>query len=156
MISAIFAVDSKGGLGKNGSMPWPRNKEDLAWFREHTLGHTVVMGGNTWRDPDMPKPLPKRTNIVITTGTIDTPGVICYNNNWIDDVRALEGDVFIIGGVNILNQARGIIDRVYLTEFAEDYGCDVKMDVTEFLKGFHFINSLKTETALYTIWNRTT
>ena len=82
MINAIFAVDSQGGLGKNGSLPWPKNSEDLRWFKQNTLGHIVVMGGNTWRDPLMPKPLPGRINVVITSQTVDTDGVIVYNKDY--------------------------------------------------------------------------
>ena len=38
MIAAIFAVDSQGGLGKNGTLPWPKDKEDLKWFKNNTTG----------------------------------------------------------------------------------------------------------------------
>ena len=70
-MKAIFAVDANFGIGKNGTLPWPKNKDDFAWFREHTLGKTIVMGRRTWDDPAFPKPLPKRTNVVVTSSPID-------------------------------------------------------------------------------------
>ena len=59
-IKAIFAVDKFGGMGFNGSLPWPHHSEDLAYFKEQTTNHIVVMGRNTWEDPKLPKPLPGR------------------------------------------------------------------------------------------------
>ena len=67
MISAIFAMDENYGIGLNGSLPWPKNSKDFRWFKSNTINSTVVMGRNTWDDPMMPKPLPNRKNIVITS-----------------------------------------------------------------------------------------
>ena len=55
MISSIFAIDASGGIGKDGSLPWPKDSEDLKWFRHNTTGDIVVMGKNTWMDPMMPR-----------------------------------------------------------------------------------------------------
>ena len=83
MINAIFAIDEDGGMGLDGSMPWPTNRSDLDWFKVHTLGHIVVMGRGTWDAKDMPKPLPRRTNWVITSGTIEPNlnGANIWNKN---------------------------------------------------------------------------
>jgi dihydrofolate reductase len=67
MINAIFAIDEEGGMGLDGSMPWPKNLKDLNWFKVHTIGHIVVMGRGTWDATDMPSPLPNRTNWVVTS-----------------------------------------------------------------------------------------
>ena len=82
MICSILAATNMGGIGNRGTLPWPHNKEDLAWFKKHTEGHIVVMGRNTWNDPKMPKPLPNRVNCVVSNRVID-------NIN----VRRLKGDV---------------------------------------------------------------
>ena len=66
MIKAIFATDKFGGMGFNGTLPWPHHSEDLSYFREQTKGHIVVMGRNTWDDPKMPKPLKDREVYVAT------------------------------------------------------------------------------------------
>ena len=57
MIKAIMAVDDKGGVSKNGSMPWPKNTADLKWFKNHTINNVVIMGKLTWIDPFMLTPL---------------------------------------------------------------------------------------------------
>jgi dihydrofolate reductase len=44
MINAILACDDKGGIGKNGTLPWPKQSEDLAYFKRMTDAQTVVMG----------------------------------------------------------------------------------------------------------------
>ena len=46
-----MAADDKGGVSKNGSMPWPKNSSDLQWFKKHTLNNVVIMGRLTWIDP---------------------------------------------------------------------------------------------------------
>ena len=66
MIKAIMAVDEDGGVSKSGSMPWPRNSNDLKWFKKYTLNNVVIMGRLTWVDPCMPSPLKNRINVLIT------------------------------------------------------------------------------------------
>ena len=78
MIKAILACDDYGGVSKNGTLPWPHNSTDLKWFKENTAGHVVVMGSTTWEDPHMPRPLPKRTNVLVTTRKDDYPGADGY------------------------------------------------------------------------------
>ena len=60
MIRAILAHDAYWGIGKDGDLPWPKNPDDLKWFKECTEGGVVVMGKTTW-DSLPNKPLPKRT-----------------------------------------------------------------------------------------------
>jgi dihydrofolate reductase len=64
IISAIVAVARNGVIGNKGVLPW-RIPEDMRWFRSKTIGKPVVMGRRTWES--LPKkPLPGRTNIVVT------------------------------------------------------------------------------------------
>ena len=48
MIKAILACDNEGGVSKNGTIPWPKNKKDLGWFKKNTTNNVVVMGSKTW------------------------------------------------------------------------------------------------------------
>jgi dihydrofolate reductase len=159
MINAIFAADSLGGLGKNGSLPWPKNSEDLRWFKQNTLGHIVVMGGNTWRDPLMPKPLPGRINVVVTSQTVDTDGVIVYNKDYKQHLLELQSqypdkDVYIIGGASLFNDTRDLIERVALTRFTDSYDCDVTMDLDNYLEDFGLIEQTIKDSGIYQIWNK--
>lgn len=61
----IAAVAPNGAIGINGKLPWPKVKEDLAWFKKVTLGHTIIMGRKTW-DSIGQCVLPGRVNIILS------------------------------------------------------------------------------------------
>ena len=66
-VGMIWAQTPDRVIGRDGTMPW-HLPEDLAHFKEHTLGHPVIMGRRTWESfPERFRPLPGRTNIVITS-----------------------------------------------------------------------------------------
>ena len=65
-IALIYARAANGVIGKDGTMPW-HLPEDLAHFKQLTQGSPVIMGRKTWDSlPPRFRPLPGRTNIVIT------------------------------------------------------------------------------------------
>lgn len=130
MIKAILACDDTGGVSKNGTLPWPHNSTDLKWFKSNTAGHVVVMGSTTWEDPHMPRPLPKRTNILATSRPAEYPGADKYISGDLNkSVRRIEEEfpsliTWIIGGPNIIEQTLGIIDEFYLSRIPGNYNCD--------------------------------
>jgi dihydrofolate reductase len=139
MINAIFAVDFNGGMGFQGSLPWPHNSEDLQHFKDLTTGQVVVCGRRTWDDPLMPKPLPNRTVYVATHRPVT------YAMPFVGDIKekllALEQthtdkEIFVMGGVELLQEARPILDRIYLTHIKGSYRADTRIYVKEFLVGF--------------------
>lgn len=70
-LGAIWAQTIDGVIGRNGKMPW-HVPEDLKHFQEVTTGKPVIMGRRTWESlPDAYKPLPGRTNIIVTR-SVDT------------------------------------------------------------------------------------
>lgn len=148
-MKAIFAVDANFGIGKNGTLPWPKNKDDFAWFREHTLGKTIVMGRRTWDDPAFPKPLPKRTNVVVTSSPIDVEGVITVN-----DLGDIPEDAVVIGGSNLINSLADRIDTIYLTRFDKDYECDVFVDLTKLLDNFTIVECRVLDNLIFEVWNK--
>lgn len=148
-MKAIFAVDAKHGIGKNGTLPWPKNKDDFAWFREHTIGKTVVMGRNTWDDPAFPKPLPKRTNIVVTSKPIDVPGVITTK-----DIGSIPNDAVVIGGSNLISSLSDKLETIYITRFNLDYGCDVFVDLNDLLDEFTVVESKVVGDLIFEVWQR--
>lgn len=134
MIKAILACDMDMGIGKNGTLPWPKNTEDLKHFRDLTTGHIVVMGANTWRDPLFPAPLKNRENIVVTNNPWRYPGANFYLHMNIQDqiIKMSENDsrdVWIIGGASIIKQCHDIIEEYHITLIQETYDCDTFLEL---------------------------
>ena len=88
------------------------------------------MGSTTWEDPNMPRPLPKRTNVLVTTRKDDYPGADVYltgdlNNELKHLEYANEGVItWVIGGPNIIEQTLGVIDEFYISRIPGAYACD--------------------------------
>ena len=139
MINAIFAVDFNGGMGFNGTLPWPHNAEDLAHFQKLTLGNVVVMGRNTWDDPKLPKPLPGRTVYVATNRPVRyaMPFTGNFNNKLISiEKEHPDKKVFVIGGPKLIEESKDLYDRVYITHIKGSYRADTRMYIKEFLSGY--------------------
>jgi len=130
-VNAILACDLNFGIGMKGDLPWPKNKEDLSWFRNWTLGHVVIMGRTTWESIGS-KPLPKRTNVVVTSKNIEdadyvTSGDMKYILQRVQ--KKFDGRyIWIIGGEEIYRQALPYCDKLYLTKMARAYECDRFVD----------------------------
>lgn len=146
MIKAIMAADEDWGIGKNGTLPWPKNKEDLLHFKNKTIGHVVVMGSGTWNDPAFPKPLPGRSNVIITRSPGLTQGGVSLFAGaslfisgdileTIQDIdKSIEQDVWIIGGASIFGQCLPIIEEFHVTRIKGTYECDVLFKVPDWYK----------------------
>jgi len=160
MIAAIFAVDPNGGIGYEGTLPWPKNSADLKWFKNNTQGQIVVMGRHTWDDPLMPKPLPNRANIVISNRALDDyPTVTVFSGDWLTSLKLLRNnindkDIFIIGGAQILQQCLPILDKIYLTKINTAYPSDVTIDVDSYLSEFECTYYSPTSTCTFTIYEK--
>ena len=149
MIRSIFSVDQRGGLGNKGSLPWPNDPEDMAWFREATTGSVVVMGRRTWDDPKFPKPLPNRTCVVLSSKKYiphahvmsgDVPTIIqsikeIYTNK----------NIWIIGGADLLMQTKDYCDEMYIAHRKGSYYSDTRLDITKYLTSTRIMSSAPNE-----------
>ena len=117
-----IARDRNGVIGKDGALPW-RLKTDLANFRAVTMGKPVIMGRKTWES--LPKkPLPGRTNIILTRdGSFEAHGaVICDNFSEAVSIAREQAEedgrdeYCVIGGASLFELALGRAKRLYLTE----------------------------------------
>ena len=157
-----MAVDEKGGISKDGSMPWPKNSSDLTWFKKNTLQSIVVMGRLTWADPFMPAPLKDRINILITKQDKNNyPGADEYiSDDILNKILNISKeynnkDIFIIGGANILNQLFDLIEEFYLTRIYGNFNCDKKIDLNKVEKTMKMVNKIENdETCHFEIWKK--
>ena len=162
MIKAIMAADDNGGISKNGSMPWPKNTNDLQWFKKNTLNKVVVMGRLTWIDPFMPSPLKNRVNVLITNkDKKDYIGADDYiSGDIIKHIPKLfnkykNKDIFIIGGAEIINQLFEIIEEFYLTRIYGDFKCDKIINLKKIKKNMTMVQKINNdETCHFEIWKK--
>ena len=109
-ISMIWAEDEAGWIGKAQAMPWHLSA-DLKHFKAVTSGHPIIMGATTFLSLGQ-RPLPNRTNVVVTHRTLTTAGIEVVHSltelrNWLAQTTAEE--VFIIGGANLYAQMLPVI-----------------------------------------------
>ena len=125
-VNMIFARSSNGVIGNNNAMPW-HLPEDLAHFKKLTLGHPVIMGRKTWDSlPPRFRPLPGRTNVVVTRQT-DWQATGAQPAGNLNDALALcdaSAEVWIIGGAQIYAQAEPLASRIEVTHIDKDFSGD--------------------------------
>ena len=131
MVSIIVAVASNGVIGDKNSLLW-HIREDMVHFRTTTSGHPVIMGRKTY--DSIGRPLPKRTNVVITRDanlTIEGCSVVHSLEEAIEMFDSAE-EVFVIGGAQIYAQALPLADRIYLTVVGKEYEGDTSFPAFDY------------------------
>ena len=123
MVSIIVAIAQNGTVGDKNSLLW-HIKEDMRFFRTTTSGHPVIMGRKTFESLGS-KPLPKRTNIVITRADREFEGALTAHS--LEEAIRMAGEdeeIFIMGGAQIYREALSVADRMYITYVERDYEGD--------------------------------
>ncbi|MDF2508325.1 MAG: hypothetical protein K0Q52_2184 [Microbacterium sp.] len=122
-VGLIWAEAHDGVIGAEGGMPW-HVPEDLAHFKDVTLGAPVVMGRKTWDSlPERFRPLAGRDNIVVTRQQDWSAEGARRAATVAEAVRGLDR-VWIIGGAEIFRQVIGDADRLEVTEIDLDVDGD--------------------------------
>ena len=116
-IGLIWAEAKGGVIGDAGSIPW-HLPEDLAHFKQITLGGAVIMGRRTWDSlPERFRPLAGRRNIVITRQPQwRAEGASVVHSLTEALAAAADASIWIIGGGEIYRQAMPLADRLEVTE----------------------------------------
>jgi dihydrofolate reductase len=115
------AAGKKQVIGKNGDLPW-HFSSDLKFFKEKTLGHTVIMGRVTYQSivKRLGKPLPGRRNIVLTRDASFADERVTIAHDW-SQVDVTGDDLqFVIGGESIYRAALDHADLIYLTHIDQE------------------------------------
>lgn len=120
MVSLIVAHARQNVIGYKGDMPWSL-PVDLKRLKSLTTGNTIVMGRRTFET--LGRPLPNRKNVVLTTNkNFKAAGVTVIHS--IDEIKTLEGKVFIFGGSTIYEQTMHLVDEMFVTIIDAAFGGD--------------------------------
>jgi len=128
IISHLVAVSNNGVIGVDNDLPW-NLKADLAHFREYTLNKTIVMGRKTFES--IGRPLPKRTNYVVSRTIESIPGVHVFKS--LDDAfksaesnsNEADNELVIIGGGYLFRDTIDTFNKLLITRV----DCDIEGDV---------------------------
>lgn len=123
MIGIIAAVTVNGIIGIENKLPFDY-PEDMKHFRKTTAGATVIMGRKTFEG--IGRPLPKRTNIVVSSNEVKVNGIItCFSLKEAIDmapypIEAIASDtvdrnIWLIGGASIYEEGMSYADQILLT-----------------------------------------
>jgi len=122
----IFARAANGVFGRDGQLPW-HLPEDLAHFKRTTLGCPVIMGRKTWDSlPPKFRPLPGRTNIVVTRQA-DWQAEGAQRADSIQDALRLcpaDGDIWVIGGAEVYAQTLPLASTAVVTAIEASFDGD--------------------------------
>jgi len=136
---AVAAMATNRVIGADGKIPW-HLPEDLRWFKELTMGGTLLMGRVTY--DSIGKPLPGRATIVMSR----KDGLVIAGVEVIRDLSGLhnartQGEIFVVGGSEIYRIALPYCRDLYLTEVKKDAVGDRKFPMFEEL--FRFSSLLR-------------
>ena len=121
-ISLIAAISKNNCIGRDNDLPW-HIPEDLEFFKKMTKGKVVLMGRKTWESiPEKYRPLPGRTNVVISR-QLDykvPEGVYLFENVDIALDYFKDKDVMVSGGGQIYEATIGRADTLYITHVEQE------------------------------------
>ena len=129
ILSIIVAAAENNVIGKDNGLIW-HLPADMKFFKEKTKGHAIITGRKNYESiPEKFRPLPERTNIVVTRQLdYNAKGAIVVSSidEAIEYVRThfTNQEVFIIGGAEIYKQTLAICQKVYLTRIHHTFQGD--------------------------------
>lgn len=152
-MNLIALIDINNGIARNGKQI-TFVKSDLKRFRLLTWGGTVIMGRKTYESLPRRKPLPGRTNLIVSRTLTTAPkGFVLMN-----DMQAVIGrymhdaSAWVIGGSEIYGQMMPYCQYLYLTQVQRDYRADkfLYTNITESLK-LQLVRELSTEEGVFLV-----
>jgi dihydrofolate reductase len=122
MIRFIAAIDSKLGMANDQGIPWQgKVPSDVAYFRDKTLGSTILMGYGPYKEFN--SPLPDRNNVVASSRAESVQPGFKLTTNAREFLTDETSDVWVIGGPGLFNQTLDLADELYLTRIEGDFNC---------------------------------
>lgn len=122
-VGLIWAQSSNRVIGRNNDIP-AEFDNDLAYFKETTLGSTVLMGRKTWESLPR-KPLPGRVNVILTRQKdYPVPPGVQVIHSW-KELKVETEKLFIIGGKNLYDLGLRYATEIHMTVNEIDVQGDV-------------------------------
>ncbi len=120
----IVAMTKNRVIGLKNNLPW-HISEDLKLFKRMTTGNTIIMGKNTYNS--IGKPLPHRTNIVISSQMISNKKIHVFKSltKAIEFADNLQNDIFFIGGAKLYESAIQYADYLSISWIKENFTGDL-------------------------------
>jgi len=134
MINLIVAIGRNNLIGKDNDLPWDY-PEDLKYFKEITLGKTVLMGDATFYSivSRINKPLPGRKNIVASLDKNFSYSNVLLVTDLLSFLNEKhEEDIFIIGGLSIYKLSLPYVERLYITHIDADHEGNVFFPIIDY------------------------
>lgn len=154
MISIIVAIDDNFLIGNGNELPWYESK-DLKYFKNITMGHSLLMGYNTYLSITnrIKKTLPGRVSYVLTY-----EDKLEYDAIIVKDVEKLfnqfnNEELFVIGGKMIYEMLLSKADRLYLTRVKGSHQGDVYFPKIDFTK-YQLISSKKEDNLTFEVYEK--
>ena len=125
-MKAIVVVDENWSIGKDGGL-LVHLSGDLKYFKQRTIGKTIVIGRKTLESFPGGKPLPGRPNLVLTRNLEYQPeGVQVFNSKeqLMDHIGTDTDDIFICGGANVYEQFLEDCETFYVTKIYDSFPAD--------------------------------
>lgn len=128
-LALVVGVAENGVIGEGGDIPW-EHSEDLAHFKQLTIGHPVIMGRRTFESirDRLGGPLPGRLNIVLSRGDLSLPEGAVQADSLeaaIERAESTGTDVaYVAGGAEVYEQFLPRADRIHWTEIHEAHEGD--------------------------------
>lgn len=128
MITIIAALDPSGGIGLNNQLPW-HSREEMAHFREVTMGHTLVMGRRTYEG--IGKPLEGRRLVVVSRDPSFARAHAEVSvrpdlKRVLEEARSSEEEIFVCGGQSVYQASLPYADRLLISRMKKSYPCDAR------------------------------
>jgi dihydrofolate reductase len=131
-MKAILAMSKNRCIGKEGKLPW-KYSDDFKWFKEFTMGHTLIVGRKTFEG--LPQ-LKHRTIWVLSKTMGDTALAICSSSvvyHSTSNIDIIPKDGIIAGGKSIYELFLPKITEFYVTCIDKNYEGDTFMEPFEHL-----------------------
>lgn len=157
-VYGILAHDREFGIGKDGKLPWPRNDNDMKWFRDCTRNGVIVMGRKTW-DSLGNTSLPGRINIVMSGGEVYGTPDGTHDGDISDLLFSLvkqypDRKIWIIGGANIYEQGLPFCESIFVTQFDSVHDCDTHVEIKKYLNGYVELVKKDSDNVKFSIWRK--